>query len=47
MVKAHLPKDTDYKNKKYDIMFINLGESDWHNATKNWTLALACLEELV
>jgi hypothetical protein len=47
MVKAHLPKDTDYVNKEYDVGFINLGESLWHNETKNWTLALKCIEEIV
>lgn len=31
--------DQEWK-KKFDLVYCNLGDSDWHNATKNWPLAL-------
>lgn len=34
-------------NKDYDLVFVNPGDSDWHNDTKNWPLALECFPKLI
>ena len=47
-VEAHFPKnEVDMNEKEYDLAFINLGETQWHSDTKNWTLAIKCFEKLV
>eukprot|EP00347_Sterkiella_histriomuscorum_P005439 403356617 len=37
--------DQEFK-KEFDLVYVNLGDSDWHNATKNWPLALESFYEL-
>ena len=33
--------------KPYDLGFVNVGESEWHQQTKNWTLAAKIFDKLV
>jgi len=34
-------------NRHYDMMFINFNYSEWHDNTKNWTLATKVFEKVL
>lgn len=44
-IEAHFKGDRN--NKVYDIGFVNVGETEWHQHTKNWTLAAKIFDKLV
>ncbi|CDW78246.1 UNKNOWN [Stylonychia lemnae] len=47
MTESHYPDGTDIENKKYDVMFMNAGNTSWHSDVKNWTLAVDCFREII
>ena len=47
MVKYFYKWDNRTFNKEYDLVFVNPGELQWHNDTKNWPLAIECFPKLI
>jgi hypothetical protein len=47
MTKAFYNWENRTHHKDYDLVFVNPGELEWHNATKNWPLALECFPKLI
>ena len=33
--------------KNYDLVYVNVGDGEWHNACKNWTLATNSFRRLI
>ena len=36
-----------FHRKQYDLVYVNVGDGEWHNACKNWTLATNSFKRLV